>query len=262
MFKVVEGSLRQAQIIDRKDILQNCALLSGVMIDSEFYSKAEVSIRLMVLLDVVEKVVREFQKELSSNRLEIFVKILRDQLLNSVRNQIYFINQNSAVAGIDSILGSRTAKFFNLQGGSYAFDAVCASGLLQIDHAIKLLRTNEKSAVVVASSTMALNPAVLDIYNQLTGGWISGASRPFDQNRSSFTLGEGAASLVLMRLDDALKENLNVLALLHSSGLSSDGTTNQMLQPSQETFKLAVDRAYCAEKTKNVDLLNDPSTLC
>jgi acyl transferase domain-containing protein/NAD(P)-dependent dehydrogenase (short-subunit alcohol dehydrogenase family) len=244
-FKVVEEALKQAQLLERKDILKDAALLSGVMIDSDFYSRAESSIRFFVLLNEVEKTIHdELSGSKSESEMDDFLKSVRDEMISQVRDQMYFVTQNSAVAGIDSILGSRTAKLFNMQGGSYAFDGVCASGLLQIDHALRLLRSGEKSAVVVASSTMAMNPAILDCYNKLTGGWVNGVSRPFDRDRRSFTLGEGAASLVLMRMDDAIKQGIEVIALIHSSGVSSDGTTNQMLQPTHQTFKGAVVSAY------------------
>ncbi|MBI3535117.1 MAG: hypothetical protein HY072_06495, partial [Deltaproteobacteria bacterium] len=45
------------------------------------------------------------------------------------------------------------------------------------------------------------------------------------------------------RLPDAIRDNQNILALIHSSALSSDGTSLQMLSPVKETVKIAFERA-------------------
>lgn len=238
LYTVAEQALKQAQMQKQESLLANTCLLTGVMMDSEFFGREHSSLRFYCLIDDVLKLLKD------KGVPEVIRQQIENQFLETSKDLVYHINQNSAVSGIDSVIGSRLAKNFNIRGGSYAFDAVCASGLLQIDHALKLLRSREKDAVLVCSSTMAMTTAVMDCYNSITGGWVNGTAKPFDKNRSSFTLGEGAAALVLRRLDDALKDGQKILALVHASGISCDGTSTQMLQPTKDTCKQAVLNAY------------------
>ena len=231
LLEVVKTSLSDADLLDKKDILEKTGLICGVMIDSDFFGMEHVSVRMNALVDYICKDLKilSFEKRNS----------LADELLKSAKPNLYEQAKDSAIAGIDSMLGSRAAKFFDLKGGSISLDAVCATGIVAIDHACRLLRSRELDAVVVCSSTMGMNVQLKQCYDQMTGGWLNEPSKPFDKDRRGFLIGEGAVSFILRRMEDAVKDGQKIYSLIRATGLSSDGSSNQMLQPHFATAKLS-----------------------
>jgi len=243
LLEVVKNSLEDANLIDKKMILEKTAMICGVMMDSDFFAFEHTSIRFNALLDQI--------KSLPGIPSTTSAQLAQD-LFETVKNDLYELSKDSAVSGIDSMLGSRVAKFFDLKGGSLSLDAVCATGMVALDHGTRLLRSRELDAVVVCSSTMGMSAQLKECYNQMTGGWLNEASKPFDQKRKGFLIGEGAVSFVLKRLDDAVKSGDKIYSVIRSIGISSDGSSSQMLQPSYLTAKKAFERAINGMNTTSV----------
>lgn len=70
-----------------------------------------------------------------------------------------------------------------------------------------------------------------------------GKSYSFDERGSGYGRGEGVATLVLKRLDDALQDGDPIRAVIRNTGVNQDGKTNGITYPSaesQETLTRAV----------------------
>ena len=234
LLEVVKASLEDAHLLDKKSVLEKTALICGVMMDSDFFAFEHTSIRLNALINHIRTL---------PNIPESVAKQLSQEFFEIAKKDLYELSKDSAVSGIDSMLGSRVAKFFDLKGGSLSLDAVCATGMVALDHGTRLLRSRELDSVVVCSSTMGMSAQLKECYNQMTGGWLNEPSKPFDQERQGFLIGEGAVAFVLKRLDDAIKEGNTIYSVIHSVGISSDGASSQMLQPSYVTAKKAFEKA-------------------
>jgi acyl transferase domain-containing protein len=68
----------------------------------------------------------------------------------------------------------------------------------------------------------------------------------FDSRGSGYSRGEGVSTLILKRLDDAIRGNDNVLAVIRNSGLNQDGKTPGMTLPSQESQTALMRSLYKA----------------
>lgn len=74
----------------------------------------------------------------------------------------------------------------------------------------------------------------------------NGRSYPFDSRGSGYGRGEGVASILLKRLDDALGAGDHVRAIIRNTAINQDGKTNGITLPSrkaQESLQRSVYRS-------------------
>jgi 3-oxoacyl-[acyl-carrier-protein] synthase II len=114
-------------------------------------------------------------------------------------------------------------------GPNFATASACATGGHAIGEASETIRRGDAD-VMLAGGTEA------GIFEALVGGFCAmralstrnddpaGASRPFDNSRDGFVIGEGAAVLVLEELDHALARGATPLAELVGYGATADAS--------------------------------------
>ncbi|MFF0325884.1 beta-ketoacyl-[acyl-carrier-protein] synthase family protein [Nonomuraea angiospora] len=113
-------------------------------------------------------------------------------------------------------------------GPSMSVATACASGSHAIGEGMRLVRDGTADVVLAGGMEAAVQAGALVGFGRV--GALSRraseperASRPFDADRDGFVLGEGAAFLVLERLEDALRRGAHVYAELSGYGRTSDG---------------------------------------
>jgi 3-oxoacyl-(acyl-carrier-protein) synthase/3-hydroxymyristoyl/3-hydroxydecanoyl-(acyl carrier protein) dehydratase len=80
-------------------------------------------------------------------------------------------------------------------------------------------------------------------FTQLKALSPSGTCAPFDADADGLVVGEGAGFIALKRLDDAIRDNDRIYALIHGSGLTNDIGGN-LLAPDTEGQVRAMSLAY------------------
>lgn len=122
------------------------------------------------------------------------------------------------------ILGDR----YGFWGGRFTNCSACAAGTQSVGEAWRLLRRGEVDLALAGATDSMLNPLGLGGFSLLRV--LSGendtpqrACRPFDASRKGTALGEGAAFLVLERLDHALSRGARCYAEVLGYGSSMDG---------------------------------------
>ncbi|MFL0178503.1 beta-ketoacyl synthase N-terminal-like domain-containing protein [Mycobacterium sp. SMC-15] len=136
------------------------------------------------------------------------------------------------------------AQALGLTGGAAALDAACASSL----YAIKLAcdRLHDGTAdVMFAGGINGASDLLLHVgFTALQALSRTGRSRPFNNGADGLVPAEGAAILVLRRLDDAIAEGDTILGVIRGVGLSNDGRGHGFLVPSQDGQERAMRLAY------------------
>lgn len=107
-----------------------------------------------------------------------------------------------------------------VHGPRCAVSAACASGAMAIALSANLL-LDGAAPLMLAGGSDALCPFTLSGFNSLQA-LDPEPCRPFDQNRKGLNLGEGAAVLVLERLDRAMARHANILAVLRGWAMTND----------------------------------------
>lgn len=140
-----------------------------------------------------------------------------------------------------------------LKGPNMSLVSACASSANAIGEALELIRRGAADMMVAGGSEAAILPVVVAGFQNMgaLSKWSGDAplaSRPFDAERDGFVIGEGAAILILERLDRATARGARIYAELAGYGLSADA--GHITAPSEDgdglmrAVRMAFDSAH------------------
>jgi 3-oxoacyl-[acyl-carrier-protein] synthase II len=116
---------------------------------------------------------------------------------------------------------------YGFRGPNYTTVSACASSNNAIIDSYNYIRLGKADVFVTGGSEAAITEAGLGGFNALkalseNNENFSTASRPFDQTRDGFVLGEGGGCLILESLDHALARGAKIYAEVIGGGMSAD----------------------------------------
>jgi 3-oxoacyl-[acyl-carrier-protein] synthase II len=119
------------------------------------------------------------------------------------------------------------AMRFGWTGPNLCIATACAASANAIGEAARLIRDGSADVVMTGGAESSLTPTTISAFARL--GALSSrnddperASRPFDVDRDGFVMGEGAAFLVLERLDAAVARGARVYGEVAGYGRTAD----------------------------------------
>ena len=128
---------------------------------------------------------------------------------------------------VPNMVAGHLAMDLGATGPNFVTATACASGATAIGTAAALLEQGVCDVVLTGGSEAGISPLIVTGFAQM--GALSrrlddpaAASRPFDQHRDGFVIGEGAGILVLERDADARARGARVRARLAGYGASAD----------------------------------------
>ncbi|MDE2512090.1 MAG: polyketide synthase, partial [Elusimicrobia bacterium] len=153
------------------------------------------------------------------------------------------LTANRVMGGLASVAASRVAREFRLGGPSFMISAEENSGLKAVEAAVRALQRGEVDAAVAGAADAAGDARALAASHALKPYSPTRRSRPFDAAADGAVPGEGAATVVLKRLDDAVRDGDRVYAVIKGVGSASGGGCD-LAVPSAAAVAEALRRAY------------------
>lgn len=146
---------------------------------------------------------------------------------------------------VQNIAASHIAMHFSIRGPNITFSQGDISAELALSYGCDLLMNGLADAVIVAGADELSASSVIGFASL---GLLSGEMMPFDRKRGGFVLAEGAAALVLERLEDARKRQAPLRCLLARTAFSSSPVAPTDYDKSGASLREAMEEAAGGER--------------
>jgi phthiocerol/phenolphthiocerol synthesis type-I polyketide synthase E len=120
-------------------------------------------------------------------------------------------------------LPTKTAYKFNLRGPAINIQTACSTSLVAISQACHSLFSYESDICVAGGVCVVVPQESGYIYQEGAIPSPDGHCRPFDANASGTVFSNGVGVVILKRLEDALKDNDTIYAVVNGWALNNDG---------------------------------------
>lgn len=156
-------------------------------------------------------------------------------LLNGKRS-----SPRQSLAGQRDNLSGLISRTFGFYGSNLCITSACASGIISLDYAIRLLDDDVYDQIVVGGCDVMVAPRDIYMFQSIGALDISenAQSKPFDKSRGGFIMGEGAAAFIIKKVSKAKEDGDKILAIIrgigfanesfHETAMSSDGIGARM----------------------------------
>jgi 3-oxoacyl-[acyl-carrier-protein] synthase II len=157
---------------------------------------------------------------------------------------------------VQNIAASHISIYFGIKGPNVTFSQDNISSELALFYAIELLNSNTIDAAIVSGADELNNACIagFSAMNALSKNSAVGMM-PFDKRRNGIVLGEGGATIVLERLEDAKKREAKIYSEILSSSFTSCPAERTEFDKSAYSMKKAMSETIAKANIKNVDVI-------
>ncbi|MFJ2868208.1 SDR family NAD(P)-dependent oxidoreductase [Kitasatospora sp. NPDC087314] len=148
----------------------------------------------------------------------------------------------------------RISYLLGLQGPCVALDTACSSSLVAVHLACQALRNDECDLALAGGVTLTLGARTTMSFARMGMLSPTGRCRTFDASADGFVRGEGCGVVVLKRLEDALRDDDRILALVRGSAVNQDGRSDVLASPSAEAQQALYHQALARAGTDPRDV--------
>ncbi|MDA1092159.1 MAG: beta-ketoacyl synthase N-terminal-like domain-containing protein [Acidobacteria bacterium] len=185
------------------------------------------------LLNLARQWARMLDLQLDQQTFDDWVATLRDESGPA-------LTPGRVLGSLGNIIASRIAREFAFGGASFAISAEEASGVRALDVGLSALRRGELDRVVVGAVDLPGDVRAMVTTHAVRPYSRRGEVRPFDSRADGTVVGEGAVTLVLKRLPDAIAAGDRVYAAIRGLGIAGGDS----VEPHVDTYTRALERAY------------------
>lgn len=149
--------------------------------------------------------------------------------------------EHSLPGWMTNITPGRIANKLNLVGPNFIVDSACSSGLASMIPATYQLMFTDVDAVITGGVNIQSSEVFSSAVTQI-GAVAEHTARPYDESGKGFLIGEGGVLFLVKRLDDAVRDKDNIIAIVHGVSGSSEAKSKSMLAPTEEAIRKAMQR--------------------
>ena len=150
-----------------------------------------------------------------------------------------------ALTGTSSaVIPNRISYAFDFRGPSMNVDTACSSSLVSVHHAVRALRGGEADLALAGGVNILASPFISTAFAELGVISPTGKISAFSDDADGFVRAEAAGFIVLKRVEDAIADGDEVLAVIKGSATNSDGHSNGLTAPNPEAQVDVLRRAY------------------
>ncbi|MBR3604180.1 MAG: SDR family NAD(P)-dependent oxidoreductase [Elusimicrobiaceae bacterium] len=170
-------------------------------------------------------------------------KQMMAEMDESFRQKYTPITEDTMPGELPNVIAGRLANVFDVHGTNFTVDAACATSLAAVDQAVNGLREGNFDMAIVGGVDQMMSPSAYIKFCKI-GALSEKGSCPFDAKADGFVMAEGAGTVILKRLSDAVKDGDKVYAVIRAVGASSDGKGKGITAPNPKGQKIAVEKTF------------------
>jgi len=160
---------------------------------------------------------------------------------------------------IADIAAGLVSMRFNAKGPNYATVSACATSAHAIGDAFRTIQYGDADIVITGGSEATVTPMAIGGFANMKAlsernDSPETASRPFDQTRDGFVMGEGAGVVVLEDYEHAVKRGAHMYAEIVGYGATGDAYHLTAPAPDGEGAQRAMRRAMADAKLAPTDI--------
>ena len=173
------------------------------------------------------------------------------------------LSANRTMGALGGIVASRLAREFGVGGPSFTISSEESSGLRALEAAVRMLQTGNLDRALVGAVDLASDLRAVLPMHQGRPLSPSATVRPFSSGADGTVVGEGAAAVILKRLEDAQRDGDRIYAVIQGVGSASGGGC-QDLVPTTAAYQQALERAYADARLEPgaIDLIGAHASGC
>jgi PfaB family protein len=226
---------KETALVEELDpLFRWCFYAAGNALIDSGYSEADVRKTTGLILGNLSYPCSSFSRFYEENHMtELFPN------WNSSRPAVNPLNR--FMSGLPSVM---TAQALGLGGEAFALDAACSSSLYAMKLACDELQSG-RSDMMIAGGVNGADQLFLHVgFTALAALSPTGQTRPFNKEADGLIPAEGAAFVVLKRLEDAVRDADKIAGIIRGIGLSNDGRSGGFLSPSKEGQIRCMNQAF------------------
>ncbi|GIZ44216.1 hypothetical protein CKM354_000742000 [Cercospora kikuchii] len=144
-----------------------------------------------------------------------------------------------------ALLSNRVSHWLNAQGPSMTIDTACSASLVSVDVACRYLDSFQADGMIVGGTNLWMSPE----HNEEVGLMhqtqsASGKCHSFDSKADGYVKAEGINCVYLKRLDDAIRDNDPIRAVIRGTASNASGRTAGIANPSDLRQADVIRAAY------------------
>lgn len=177
--------------------------------------------------------------QMTKKKVGVYIGIHNNDYLRMNLKDTNKISPYTITGGALSVAAGRISYQFGFTGPSMSIDTACSSSLIAIHLACQSLRLRESSMCVAGGINLIFSSDFLIGLTKARMLSPTGACHTFSDEADGYARSEGAGIVILKRLQDAVADDDNILAVIRSSSVNQDGRSNGLTAPNK-TAQIAV----------------------
>ena len=141
------------------------------------------------------------------------------------------------------VASGRISYFLGLTGPCMTVDTACSSSLMSVHLACQSLRQKECHLAIAGGINLILSPEVSINFSRAKMLSKDGRCKTFDNSADGYGRGEGCGIIILKRLQDAIADNNDIIAVIKGSATNQDGPSSGITVPNGPSQQNVINNA-------------------
>lgn len=161
------------------------------------------------------------------------------QIASTPENNPYILTSS-----FTSMIPNRISHLLDLCGPSECCEATCSSSIVALHRAIQAMHYGECNQAIVGAINLLLSPREFIAYEAMGLLSLDKNVYSFQEQAHGYVRSEGVVVVVIKPLDEAIKDNDIIYAVIKGTGVSHGGKGMSLTSPNEDGIKNAITQAY------------------